>query len=72
MISASKVKDGDNILIKSLITKKPIPATVIGRKSIGDRVVLYVDCGTKIAVEESECFYDTEENRERIVNKHPY
>ena len=71
MIDTKKVKVGDTILIKSLIVKRPVPATVV---SIDDKKHLYVSDSpnSKIRVDVNECWYNTEANRDKVVNKHPY
>ena len=71
MIDIKKIKVGDTILIKSLIVKMPVPATVV---SIADEKHLYVSDSpnSKIRVDVKECWYDTEANRNKVVNKHPY
>jgi hypothetical protein len=71
MIDTKKVNVGDTILIKSLIVKRPVTATVV---SIADEQHLYVSDSpnSKIRVNVKECWYDTEANRDKVVNKHPY
>lgn len=71
MIDTKKVKVGDTILIKSLIVKRPVPATVV---SIDGDKHLYVSDSPngKIRVDVNECWYNTEANRNKVVNKHPY
>ena len=71
MIDTKKIKVGDTILIKSMIVKRPVPATVV---SIDGDKHLYVSdsLNSKIRVDVKECWYDTEANRDKVVNKHPY
>lgn len=70
MISLDKIKVGDKILTKSMICKHPVIVRVNeitnGKLYVTDLVSL------PTRVELSDCWYNTETNRNRIVNHHPY
>lgn len=71
MIRKDSIQIGDTVIVKSLVCKKPVMATVKGIPESG----VFVDdgscCGTILA-EWHECFYDTKENRKMIVNHKRY
>lgn len=69
MIRKDKIKAGETILVRSLICKRPVPMVVAKVANCG----VYVEetIGT-LLVPFNECWYDTESNRDMIVNKNPY